>query len=190
MNNLFEFNNNSVTINPILLSIKEFDLLWNRDKSKDKSKVRKELTYIYGMLSNNEDNIWVDYMDLREREKNIIEDLFDEKWYPDELVTKAMDKYKQRYPKSPGEELLEASKLAMLKVKEYITNVDFNEVDNNGRQKNNPKIVLEIAKQATDTYLKIEDTIIKIQNNKKIQNEKIRGGGEKAMFEDEIEEDF
>ena len=61
MNSLFEFDGKNITINPILLSINEFEKLWKRDRTKDKSKARKEFIYIYGMTSNNIDNIWKDY---------------------------------------------------------------------------------------------------------------------------------
>lgn len=190
MNNLFEFNGKEITINPILLSIKEFEKIWKRDKSKDKSKARKELTYIYGMSSNNEDNIWGDYVDLQIREKEIISDLFEEEWYPDQLVSEAIAKYKLRYPKSAAEELLESTKVAMLKVKTFLEELNLNDVDDNGRLKHNPKIILELAKQSTDTYIKIEETIEKIQSNKKLQAERLRGGGDIGMFEEDEGEIF
>ena len=185
MNNLFEFNGKDININPIVLSIPEFEKIWNRDKNKEKVKARKELIFVYAMSSNNKDNIWRDFIDLKEREEIVIKDLFGkEKWYPDKIVINAINKFKERYPKTAEEILLESSKLAMLKIKDYLDNLDLTETDDTGRLKHNPKIILEVAKQAVVTYLQISDVIEKIESNKKLNNNKIKGNSEKGYFED------
>lgn len=186
MNELFEFDGKEITINPILLSITEFEKIWKRDKTKNKSKVRKEIIFIYGMVSNNKDNIWKDYIRLSEREKIITNDLFgeDSAWVPDRAVNNAMEKFKKRYTKNAAELLLETSMLSMLKVKEFLDDIDLNERDGQGRLVHNPKIILDTAKQSVKTYLEIEDVITKINNNKKISKDKLRGGSDAGLFED------
>lgn len=185
MNELFEFDGQNITINPILLSIVEFEKIWKRDKSKDKSKARKEIIFIYGMTSNAKDNIWKDYLRLKERENIIIEDLFgDTVWVPDRLVEKAIEKFKQRYSKNAAELLLETSMLSMLKVKEFLDTIDLNERDSQGRLIHNPKIILDTAKQSVKTYLDIEDVITKINNNKQLSKDRLRGGSDEGLFED------
>lgn len=185
MNTLFEFNGKDITINPMVFSIPEFEKIWNRDKNKDKVKARKELVFVYAMASNNEDNIWRDYIDLKKREEIVIGDLFkNEKWYPDEIVMNAITKFRERYPKSAAEILLDSSKLAMLKIKDYLDNLNLNEVDEAGRLKHNPKIVLDVAKQAVSTYMQISEVIEKIEANKKLDTSKIKGNSEKGYFED------
>ena len=185
MNSLFEFDGQHISVNPILLSIKPFEQIWKRDKSKIKEKARKELIYIYGMVSTNDDNIWKDYVDLKKREDIIIEDLFGKNsdWTPDRLVLEAIDKYRARYPKTPAEMLLETAMKAMMKVKDHLDSIDLNERDNQGRLIHNPKIVLDVGKMTVKTYMEIEDAIEKIKANKKLNADKIRGGSEEGIFE-------
>jgi len=186
MNNLFEFDGINITVNPILLSITEFEKIWKRDKSKDKRKARKEFIYIYGMVSNEIDNIWKDYANLSKREKIIIDDLFNkETWVPDRLVTQALEKYKARYPKTPSEILLESAMKSMIKVKDFMDELDLNERDTQGRLIHNPKTILDTAKQSVKVYMDIKEVIDKIQSNKELNNDKLRGGAEEGFFENE-----
>ena len=185
MNSLFEFNGKQININPILLSIKEFEDIWKRDKDKDKFKALKEITYIYAMCSTEEDNIWIGYSDLNERSNVIINDIFGSKstWVPDRLISTAIDKYKARYPKGPAELLLETSLQSIMKVKDYLDTVDLSEKDDMGRPTNSPKIVLEMSTKAIQTYMEMEEAIEKIRTNKKIKNDRMKGGGEEGAFE-------
>jgi len=187
MNSLFEFNGKDITINPLLLSIQEFKKIWNRDKTKDKKHARAELTYIYGMSSGEKDNIWRDYTDLKQREKIIIEDIYGENsdWIPNDLVLTALKKYKQRYPKTAAEMLLDTSMGTMMKIKQYLDDIDLDERDANGKPVHNLKNILDTSKLALKHYLEIEEVISKVKANKKINSSKIRGGGEEGMFEDE-----
>jgi len=186
MNSLFEFDGINITINPILLSIDEFEKIWKRDKTKDKRKARKEFIYIYGMVSNELDNIWKDYANLSEREKIIISDLFNKTtWVPDRLVIKALEKYKARYPKTPSEILLESAMKSMIKVKDFMDDLDLNERDSQGRLIHNPKTILDTAKQSVKVYMDIKEVIDKIQSNKELANDKLRGGSEEGFFENE-----
>jgi len=187
MNNLFEFDGENIEFNPILLSIPEFEKLWNRDKTKDKRKARKELIYIYGMLSNEPDNIWKDFTDLSKRENIIIADLFGESsnWVPDRVLNAAFNKYKDRYPKEPSETLLETLMASMMKLKDWIDTIDLDERDSNGRLIHNPKILVELSTQALKKYMEIEEAIEKIKSNKRLKTDKLRGGADEGMFEDE-----
>ncbi len=187
MDNLFELDGNyNVTINPILLSIKEFEKIWKRDRSKSKMKALKQLTYIYAMCSSNEDNIWKEYTNMSDRSKIIISDLWGDElaWSPDRLVTEAIEKYKARIPQTPTELLLETLMQSMMDIRDFIKEIDYNDVDNQGRLIHNPKNTLDIAKKALDRYMEIEEAIEKIRAKKKLASDKIKGGGEEGFFED------
>jgi hypothetical protein len=189
MNNLFELtindNNTSLEINPMLLAIKEFDVLWKRDKTKNKEKVLKELTYIYGMCSTDDDNIWKDFTNMKDRSSIIITDIFgvDSTWEPDREILFAIEKYKSRFPQDPGELLLETLKDAMIKIKDHIQSINYDEKDTNGRPIYNPKDVIILAKNATTVYSDMEGIIEKIRSNKKIKSDRLKGGSEEGMFE-------
>ena len=45
--NLFHLSKNKVEVNPSTLTLKEFNALWTRDKSKTKTQAIKEFSYIY-----------------------------------------------------------------------------------------------------------------------------------------------
>lgn len=186
MHSLFELNKTELSLNPLVLSIKEFEKIWKRDKTKGKLKAIKELTYIYAMSSSQEDNIWKDYMNLDERSKLIIIDLFGDElsWTPDRLITNALSKYKDRIPKTPSELLLETLQKSMIKIKDWLDEIDLSDVDNQGRLLYNPKNIIDIAKKATDQYMEIEETIEKIQSKKRLSIDKIKGGGSEGLFED------
>lgn len=186
MNSLFEFNNEQVIINPILLSIKEFETIWKRDKTKGKVKARKELTYIYAMCSKEDANIWKDYINLNERSNIIITDLWGDelKWSPDRTVNNAIKKYNERIPVSPTELLLQTLLSAMMKIKVHIDNIDYTILDNNGKPLYKPKDTLDLAKRALDQYMEIEEAMEKIKAKQNILSDQIKGGGQEGLFED------
>ena len=85
MKRLFDIVNGKVIMNPTAIWIPEFKTLWDRDKTKYKSKAVNEISYIvfmYGFHSP-----YAAYSE-EEKEKKILQDYFPKgDWKPDAAVT-------------------------------------------------------------------------------------------------------
>jgi len=131
MGKLFDIVKNEVRMNPDILAVPAFNILWDRDISKNKTTAKKELSYVV-FLS----DFKSPYRDLPLREKaNIIRaDIFGKRseWKPDELVQEAILKYKE-LQKTPTMYLYEAAVEAEEKIADYFRTVDFNVVDDIGK---------------------------------------------------------
>jgi hypothetical protein len=187
MNNLFEWlPSGEISISPELLMIKEFEKIWSRDNSKNKLKAKKELTFVWGMCATSDKNIWSDFKDELERAKIIKSDIFEPNavWKPDELVLTAIDKYKERIPKSPLDKMLESVEGAIGKLSLYLDSVDFTATDENGRLIHDPKKVRDIISTMGKTVGDYNELKRQIAAGKQDSDEAIRGGGQKGMFED------
>ena len=186
MHSLFELNKTQLVLNPLVLSIEEFEKIWKRDKTKDKLKAIKELTYIYAMCSYEDDNIWKEFTNLDERSKQIITDLYGDelKWSPDRIVTSAITKYNNSIPRDPAELLMDTLKATMMKIKEFYDDIDLNERDDSNKLVHNAKNIIDVANKATQVYIDMEETMEKIRTKKALNNDRIKGGGTEGLFED------
>ena len=89
---LFDIDKGNVIMNPVLLWIPEFKKLWDRDKSKGKETVQKEISYIVFLHSFQ--SPYQAYSE-EDREPKIINDFFKgvKNWKPDEAIKAAETKY-------------------------------------------------------------------------------------------------
>jgi hypothetical protein len=87
---IFDIVGQVVQLNPQSLIIPEFKLIWDRDKTKDKMKATREITYIVFVCDNSNDN---PYSNFTETERiNILTTDFDIK--SDEAIENAILKFK------------------------------------------------------------------------------------------------
>ena len=92
---IFDIVSGEVIIDPSRLMIPEFKALWQRDKTKDKQRVTKELAYIVFSYDLSADNPYRGYSEY-ERDIVLKRDLFnDPNWVPDDKITAAIDKFKK-----------------------------------------------------------------------------------------------
>ncbi len=107
MSSLFDMNSDGIlTISPEAYSLLPFKLIWDRDKSKDKSKALKELALVF-FYCDIKSNYLITPEDQRISE--IAKDIgLDSKWNADNIVMDAIDFYIKR-SKSIIVELYEAS---------------------------------------------------------------------------------
>src|SRR5574343_485476 len=92
MAQIFDISNGEVVLTPEALAIPSFKKIWDRDKSKDKTRALDEIKYVVFLC----DPVKSPYKDIEEIEKAEIirKDIFGEsKWQPDEVIIEAMDKY-------------------------------------------------------------------------------------------------
>lgn len=180
---LFKYEGYKVVISEEALLLKPFKKLWNRDKSKNKEMALSELGYVYFFADPR--SMYQDIYDDEERENAIKEgEGLPDKWYPDKDVAEAIDFYKQFSPVSY--KLIEDMKFVAEKLRKHLREIDFNERDDKGRP-------VHTVSTITETINKIPKLIESLENaERKLAQElaesgRMRGGGEKTIFEDGFE---
>lgn len=129
---LFDIKGEQVVLNAQVLGIPPFKALYERDKSKGKKQAHKEIAYITFLCDNTIDNHYRGYS-IQEREKILKRDFMkDVNYKPDELVVEAIEKFKD-LQKTSTSRLYESALDGANKLAGYFTNIDFDEVDDDGR---------------------------------------------------------
>ena len=171
---LFQINEQyKIDIDPVAYTLIPFKKIWDRDKSKDKSKARKELAFIYFSIDYKSD--FYNIPEVEQREIEVIKHIFEkEKWSPDKAIKEAQEFYKERQ-KTFSLVLLENALLGLGKLSEYFRTIDFTEYD--------PKKFADTVRQLPaiiESLKKTEDSIQREQE----QGKKKKGGRDKAIYED------
>lgn len=160
---IFSLENHAIVIDPGLLPIPEFKVLWDRDKDKNKATAYKELCFVYYMADYKSP-----YNNIEEelREDRVREDYIrDAEWKPDIYVQDAIDKYRL-LQETPTMRLLESAKVATAKLASY-----FREASPEDKQ----------YTSNLDRLGKIVESIDKLEQKVKLEQAsdvRIRGGGE------------
>lgn len=126
VNNLIEINEYEI------LLIKEFKTLYDRDKSKNKSQLWKELTYIY--LAIDWKSPYSQYTELERHQEALSDSGITEEEFNDPLFREACRKYRNLQDSNKSIKLLNAARNAADQFAEYFeTIIDLNERDQNGK---------------------------------------------------------
>jgi len=129
---VFDIVSGEIVVDPSRLIIPEFKKLWQRDKSKDKHSVMKELAYITFLFDLSADNPYRGYTEY-ERDSVLKKDLFDNvNWEPDELVEDAIAKFKKLMETTNTRVLLGAKKAAE-ELAKWFEQIDFSLIDAYGK---------------------------------------------------------
>jgi len=129
---LFDIKGEEVVLNVQVLGIPPFKELYERDKSKGKRNAHKEISYITFLCDNTIDNHYRGYSEIDRRRILKRDFIGNENWEPDELVLKAINKFKN-LQKTPTSRLYEAALDGANKLAGYFTNIDFNTLDEDGK---------------------------------------------------------
>lgn len=133
--NVFVYDNvnNLIEINECeILLIKEFKTLYDRDKSKNKSQLWKELTYIY--LAIDWKSPYSQYTELERHQEALSDSGITEEEFNDPLFREACRKYRNLQDSNKSIKLLNAARNAADQFAEYFeTIIDLNERDQNGK---------------------------------------------------------
>ena len=180
---LFKYEGYKVVISEEALVLKPFKKIWDRDKSKDKNKALQELGFIYFFCDPRSDYQYI--VDDTERAEAIIEgEGLSKKWVPDKTVKEAMEFYNSFKPTSAL--LLEDTKFAVEKLRNLLRDIDLTETDDKGKPIYTLNTITSTIKQIPG-LVKDLDEAERTLNKEVINNSKMRGQGEKTIFEDGIE---
>ena len=175
MRSLFDYKERNVIVSPEALLIPEFEEIYKRDKSKDKAKAIKELSYIY--FISDYKSPYISSLSPDALKRTIGKDFMkDEDYEPDSKILAAIDKYKSML-------LLNASLQTVHNLTDYLQNIDLQERDKNDKPIYKPSDVTNSLKNIGG----IVDSLNKVRANveKEIQEAAtLRGQRKKGNRED------
>ncbi len=166
---VLDLKNNIVIISPESLTLKCFNTLWIKDKTKNKDNATKDITYIYHMVDFNSPFSIYPFEDRSDIIKTEVINMINYK--PDKDTLKALEFYKEyQIDSSPSLRVFEAANIAVSKMEEFFRNVNYNEDDIDKVQKaiiNMPKMQ-EALNQAKEICMKEKVVGVKNRGNYKI----------------------
>lgn len=179
---LFKYENYTVTISEEALLLKPFKKIWLRDKSKSKEKALSELGFIYFYCDPRSDYQYL--IDDEERATAIKQgEGLSKDWKPDVLIEEAINFYNSFKPTSAL--LLEDTRIAVFKLRTLLRNIDLNQTDDKGKPVYTLNTITATIKQIP-ALVKDLDEAEKAINSELREVGKMRGQGEKTIFEDSL----
>lgn len=174
---MFSFNNltKQLEINePEILLVREFKALLERDRSKTKSRLIRELSYIY--LAIDWKSPYNQYTEQERHEEALNDSGLTEPEFNDPIFREACRKYRALQDSNKSIKLLEAAKRAADQFIDYFdTIVDLNERDNNGK----PIFSAEKVMKEMATLHKVHEELVTLENEVKkelTEQSTVRGG--------------
>lgn len=163
--NVFSYNslNKSLEINePEILLVKEFKALLDRDKTKHKDRVTKELSYIY--LAIDWKSPYNQYSEQERHDEAINDSGLTEAEFNDPIFREACRKYRNLQESNKSVKLLEAAKRAADQFVDYFDIiVDLNERDQNGK----PIFSAEKVMKEMAALHKVHEELVTLENQVK-----------------------
>jgi hypothetical protein len=123
--NIFVIESNKIKVQPEALLIPQFAEIWNRDKSKEKTKAISELSFVYFMADYK--SIYASYPESTRTSQIITDTIKDSSWKPDDVIKAALVKYEE-LQQTPTLRLLKSARHALEEACNY-----YNEVKPNDR---------------------------------------------------------
>lgn len=177
MMKLLKYEGYKVVIEPELLALKPFKQIWTRDKTVNKDKALAEIAFIYFMTDPRSDYQYL--VDDKERMEAIKEgEGLPPKWEPDRIVTEAMDFYKSFKPISAL--LLEDTRFMVDKYRKRLKAQEFDELEIKDL-KEAGALIKQIPSLVKDL-----NEAEKALNSEMRESGRMRGQGEKTIFEDDL----
>ena len=177
---LLKYEGYKITFEPEILTLKVFKKLHKRDKTRDKSKFIQELGFIYFYSDPRSDYQYI--TDEKKKKNAIIEgEGLPSNWEIDKDLQEAINYYKSFNPTSAL--LLEDTRIAVDKLREALRNIDLQATDDKGKPIYTLNTVVTTIKQVP-LLIKDLDEAERTIAKEIIQNDRVRGSAEKAMFED------
>ena len=180
---LFKYEGYKVVISEEAFALKVFRQIWNRDRSVNKDKAIMELGYIYFMVDPRSDYQYI--VDKDERSKAIIEgEGLPENWKPDKVVIEAMQFYSSI--KSTSALLLEDTRVAIDKVRQFLKTVDLEALDEKGKPIYTINSITSTIKMIPQLIKDLDDAEKAIKADMQNTSGKVRGQKEKSLLEDGV----
>jgi len=177
---IFDIVDNRVVLNPQSLNIPEFKAIWDRDKSKMKGNATKEISYIVYLCDESVDNPYRAYRE-DERENMILKDFMGVEWKPDELISKATEKFRD-LKQTTNSRLLRSAKKAAEKLSEYFDSVDFNVRDSYGKPVFSSRDLASNLKEVAG-IVKSLNMLEEMVRKEQTESSNVRGGGDVGLYE-------
>lgn len=172
---LFKYEGYKIVISEEAFALKPFRQIWQRDKTVNKDKAIMELGFIYFYCDPRSDYQFL--VDDKERLEAIKEgEGLPPKWEPDKVLIEAMEFYKSFKPISAL--LLEDTRFMVNKFRTKLRELDFDNLE-----VKEFKEVTAIVKQITPLIRDLDEAE-KALNSEMRNSSKMRGQGEKTIFED------
>lgn len=174
---LLKYEGYRLTFEPEILTLKVFKKLYARDKTKDKSRFLQELGLIYFYVDPRSDYQYL--TDEEERLNNIIEgEGLPKNFKIDPLLNDAIDYYKSFRPTSAllledTRAMIEGYRLKIKAITTQMGNLEIKDIKDLGA----------IIKQLPSLIKDLNETE-KAVTKELIQEDKVRGSAEKAIYED------
>lgn len=163
--NVFNYDNvnNRLEINePEILLIKEFKALYDRDKTKTKTRLWKELTYIW--LAIDWKSLYSQYTEQERHQEAISDSGISEEEFNDPIFREACRKYKALQDSNKSIKMLKAAMNAADQFIDYFTDiVDLNERDVNGK----PIFTAEKVMKEVGMLNKVHEELVTLENRVK-----------------------
>lgn len=180
--NLFTLKNYKVYISEEAYLLAPFKKLWDRDRTKDKSRALQELGLVYFVCDIRSDYQYI--IDEEERIKEVIQgEGMPKNYVLDKDVRDAMEFYKSF--RTTAEIFLEGTRVAANNFRNYLINIDLNE-EIDGKPKYNVGSVATALKQMPQLITDLNKAEIAVKKERD-EEKSIRGGGANlSMFENGI----
>lgn len=180
---LFKYEGYKITIAEEALVLKPFKKVWDRDKTKNKEKAIMELGFIYFFCDPRSDYQYL--VDETERLEAIREsEGLPTDWKPDKVIEEAMKFYNSFKPTSAL--LLEDTRVAVNKLRQLLRDIDLTQLDDKGKPVYTLNTITATIKQIP-ALVKDLDEAEKTLNSEMKNSGKMRGSGEKTIFEDSLD---
>lgn len=151
----YNYEEQKLEIQDEALAIKSFRDLYKRDRSKDKVRAMQELTFINFYSDPTSDFAYIE--DDEERESIIKEELgFPQNWQIDDKIQAAIQTYR-RLTETTGSLLLEDTRSAANRIRNFLNSVDMTKTDNSGKLVYNPAQIVAAIKAIPDLIKKFSD---------------------------------
>lgn len=179
---LFKYEGYKIVISEEAFALKPFRQIWQRDKTVNKDKAIMELGFIYFMNDPRSDYQYLTNEDERKEAIKEGEGL-PPKWEPDKIVQEAMVFYNSFKPTSAL--LLEDTRYAVDKLRKLLRDIDLTQVDDKGKPVYTLNTITATIKQIPSLVKDLDEAEKALASE--IRNAgKMRGSGEKTIFEDDL----
>lgn len=180
---LIRFEDYQIKIADEALLVKPIRRLFNKDRSVTKERFLQQMSVIYFMADPCSTYMYI--VDEDERLKQIVE----QEGLPEDFTVTgelkdAMEIYK-KHCETSSTLLLQDTRIAIDKLREFLRNVDLNAVDDKGKPVYPVNTITSAIKQIPELAKSLAEAEKAVQ--KEMQEEgRVRGGAEKSIFEDGI----
>lgn len=163
------------------LAIREFSDIWNRDKSENRGKAIKDISFCWFCISMSSNNPYREY-NRKERIERVMDAVYGGAidYASDALLVKAVERMRE-FDKSLAKDFLRTTINSLYKEKEFLSGANLDERDGNGKLIHNIKQYNDLVKGMADTLKSLSELTKMIENDELNYQSKIRGDGRREF---------